>query len=121
MKKQNKKIMVAEDDEGILDVVKTILEMHKYDVVVATDYQSIKNIKDGLPDLLLLDVWMGKLDGRKICKYLKSRPETNHIPIIMFSATKDLENSAKQAGADDFLEKPFEINNFISKIKKHLH
>lgn len=115
-----RKVMVAEDDQGISDVLKTILEMHGYEVAVALDEQTVKNINTELPDLLLLDLWMGRSDGRIICKTLKSQPATKHIPIILVSATRDLAKTAKEFGADDFLEKPFDMDNLVKKIRKFL-
>ncbi len=71
------------------------------------------------PDALLLDVWMSGQDGREICKFLKNRSNTKHIPIIMISASKDVAASVKAAGADDFLTKPFEMDELIKKVKKY--
>lgn len=116
----NKKILVAEDNDAILDAIKIILEMNGYFVDCTTDGKTVENIKDNLPDLLLLDVWMGKHDGRKICKHLKNQAKTKDIPIIMISATRDLEKSAQESGADDFLEKPFEIEDLLAKVKRFI-
>ncbi|MBI2600163.1 response regulator transcription factor, partial [Candidatus Daviesbacteria bacterium] len=103
-----KKVLVAEDDQGIADVVKTILEMNGFEVAIAVDEQTIKEMRTNLPDLLLLDLWMGHSDGKLICRNLKSQASTKHIPIILVSATRDLAKTAKDFGADDFLEKPFD-------------
>jgi DNA-binding response OmpR family regulator len=63
---------------------------------------------------------MSGVDGRDICKYLKQQDDTKKIPILMLSASRDIEESAMQACADDFLAKPFEMNELLKKIKKHL-
>lgn len=118
MKNNKKKVMVAEDDEGILGVLTTILEMYGYEVMVAKDETSLQNMKLNLPDLILLDVWMGSSDGRKICRFLKEQKSTKHIPVIMVSATRDLDRSARLSGADDYLEKPFDMEDLINKVKK---
>lgn len=120
MTEVKKKILVAEDDQGIADVVKTILEMQGFEVILAADGQVAKKMQADLPDLLLLDLWMGRSDGKVICRALKSQPATKHIPIILISATRDLASTAKGFGADDFLEKPFDIDNLIKKVKKYL-
>lgn len=60
-------------------------------------------------------------DGREICKILKEQTTTKKIPIIMISASKDADAMAKKAGADDFIAKPFDIEEILSKIKKHLN
>ena len=60
-----------------------------------------------LPDLLLLDIWMSGTDGLDICKQLKQNTATQHIPIVLLSASREIEKSALDAGANDFLSKPF--------------
>ncbi|MCR4305996.1 MAG: response regulator [Candidatus Daviesbacteria bacterium] len=120
MTDRKKKILVAEDDQGIADVVKTILEMNGFEVFIAVDEQGVKSMKTDLPDLLLLDLWMGHSDGKIICRALKSQPSTKHIPIILVSATRDLAKAAEEFGADDFLEKPFDMDNLVKKIRKFL-
>jgi len=115
-----KTIMIAEDDEGILDAMKLMLEMHGYNVVTTIDGTTILEMKDNLPDLLLLDIWMSGIDGRTICKQLKSQQETKNLPIIMISASNEVSASAKKAGADDFLAKPFDIDDLLAKVEKNI-
>jgi DNA-binding response OmpR family regulator len=74
----------------------------------------------GLPDLILIDVLLSGKDGREIVKSLKSQQETKQIPTIMFSAHPSAEETMQQAGADDFLEKPFDIDVLLAKITHHL-
>ncbi len=116
----SKKILVADDDSAILDVIQQILEMDGYEVKTTVDGETIKKMRKGLPDLLLLDIWMSGTDGRLICKQLKSQEITKHIPIIIISANKDTEGIAKEAGADDFLTKPFEMNDLLAKVKYYI-
>jgi CheY-like chemotaxis protein len=71
------------------------------------------------PDLLLLDIWMSGQDGRDICKYLKKNPTTKNIPIILVSASRDIMQSAKNAGADDFIAKPFEMETLLDKVRHY--
>src|SRR5690348_9426088 len=97
-----KKILVADDDPAIVESTTLILEEFGYDVDSTVDGQTIYKMEKDYPDLLLLDIWMSGEDGREICKYLKKSALTKHIPIIMVSASRDIQNSAKEAGADDF-------------------
>jgi DNA-binding response OmpR family regulator len=115
-----KKIMIAEDDDGILDAMKIMLEMHGYEVTTTIDGRTVQDMKDELPDLLLLDIWMSGIDGRTICKHLKGQELTKHIPIIMVSASKDVADSAHNAGANDFLAKPFEMDELLAKVTKYI-
>ena len=110
-----KKIMIADDDPGIVDAVKMMLEFEGYDVAYTLDGAKVLTMTD-FPDLLLLDIWMSGQDGRDICKELKKREDTKGIPVIMISASIDLAKSARDAGANDFLEKPFNMNELLEKI-----
>jgi DNA-binding response OmpR family regulator len=118
--KQRKKILIVDDDPSICDAVSMILEESGYDVESMVNGEAIYTMKKDFPDLFLLDIWMSGIDGRDICKYLKKQDVTKNIPIIMISANKDTEKFAKEAGADDFLTKPFEMSNLVEKITKYV-
>jgi DNA-binding response OmpR family regulator len=115
----SKKILIAEDDEGILEAMKIMLELEDYEVKTTVDGKAIHDMKEELPDLLLLDIWMSGMDGRDICKYLKSQEHTKHIPIILMSASKETEKTAREVGADDFLAKPFELDELVAMVEKY--
>jgi len=112
--------MIADDDPGIVDAVEIILDFEGYEVLSTVNGSTVLDMKTEFPDLLLLDIWMSGSDGRDICRELKQRLDTKSIPIIMISASRDIERSAYEAGADDFLAKPFEIDDLLGKIKRLL-
>lgn len=114
-----KKILVADDDPGIVDALQIMLEEADYEVSTTTNGHTVRKVKEELPDVILLDVWMSGEDGRDICKYLKSQDSTKNIPIIMISATRDLAESAKKAGAEDFITKPFQMDDLLAKIAQY--
>lgn len=114
-----KKVLVADDDPAILEVIMLMLEDAGYDAKTIVDGQTERIVEEYLPDVILLDIWMSGLDGRTICKALKKQKSTMNIPIIMMSANKDTEKIAKESGADDFLTKPFEMNDFLSIVHKY--
>lgn len=115
------KILVADDDAGIVDALQMVLEDADYEVQTTMDGHSVLEVDHKkLPDVILLDIWMSGEDGRDICRNLKSRQETMNIPIIMISATGDLATSAKAAGADDFLPKPFHMEHLLEKVEKYV-
>jgi DNA-binding response OmpR family regulator len=120
MNKNKKKILVADDDPAILDALQIMLEEIGYDVETTTNGRTVQAMKEHLPDLLLLDIWMSGMDGRDICIYLKKHKNTRQIPIIMISANKDAKMIAKEAGADDFIEKPFEMDELLGKVEKYI-
>jgi CheY-like chemotaxis protein len=115
-----KKIMIADDDPAILDAVGIMLEFEGYDVQSISNGADLFGLTGQFPDLLLLDIWMSGSDGRDICKYLKQNPDTCKIPVVLVSASKDIERSAIEAGADDFLAKPFDMDDLIKKIERQL-
>lgn len=115
-----KKIMIVDDDEGILDALSMMLEYKGYEVSTCKNGNTILTMEQDFPDLLLLDIWMSGIDGRNVCRQLKEKLQTKKIPIIMISASKDIERSAIDSGADDFLAKPFEMNELIKKIETYI-
>lgn len=112
--------MIADDDPGIIDAVEMMLQFEGYEVISTMNGAAVLEMKNELPDLYLLDIWMSGQDGRDICKELKKRNITKNIPVIMISASTDLARSARDAGADDFLEKPFNMNDLLDKIALQL-
>ncbi len=114
------KILLADDDLAIVDTMRMMLEDAGYAVEAVVDEAVVQETRKHLPDLLLLDIWMSGIDGREICKQLKSKEKTKHIPIIMISADKDTGRLAKEAGADDFLAKPFDMDDFLAKVAKYM-
>ncbi|RYY68633.1 MAG: response regulator transcription factor [Chitinophagaceae bacterium] len=115
-----KKILIVDDDTDILFILKIMLEMKGFAVEISAEPGKILLPGSDMPDLLLLDIWMGNYDGREICQQLKSRPATNRLPIILLSASKDIEQSAKDSGADDFVAKPFEQKYLLEKIGRYI-
>ncbi len=116
MNNSNIRIMIADDDPGILDSVSIMLEYRGYDVLLSS-INTLEAVKQELPDLLLLDIWMSGQDGIDICKALKADEKTKELPVLMISASRDIEGSARNAGADDFLAKPFEMNQLFAKME----
>jgi DNA-binding response OmpR family regulator len=111
------RIMIADDDSGILDSLSLLLQFEGYNVTTSFNGAELKDMSTGFPDVLLLDIWMSGTDGRDICKMLRTRELTKDLPIIMMSASADVRTSALDAGASDFLAKPFEMDLLITKIE----
>ena len=119
-KGKHKTILIADDDPGIVDALAQFLEEVGYAVRTTVDTTTIGALADGLPDLILLDIRMSGRDGSEICKRLKSSDATRAIPIIIFSASKDTERIARDAGADDFIAKPFDMDQLVEKIERYI-
>jgi len=121
MNKEHKKVLVVDDDLGILEALQAILEEEGYIVTVADNGGYIENLPvDDLPNLILLDILLSGKDGRTIARQLKNQASTCHIPIILLSAHPNLKKDATSCGADDFVAKPFDIDALLTKIEQHL-
>lgn len=115
-----KKIFVVDDDQGIVDALTLLLETEGYEVYSFDSGEFVAKLSTLMPHLILLDVLLSGEDGRDIAKYLKSQPLSHKIPIIMLSAHPNALDIAQNAGADDFLAKPFEIETLLSRISAFL-
>lgn len=113
-------IVIADDDPAILEAMKLTLELYDFEVETVGDGNVIPKLVSLQPKLLLLDICMSGIDGREVCKTMKALDATKDIPVIMISASCDLKESMRYSGADDFLEKPFEIHDLLSKVNKYL-
>ncbi len=117
-----KKVLVIEDDKDIRDTIVYVLEEQGYDVTSSEDAKILKSLDELKPDLILLDNWLTEwksdASGQQISKQLKTDPATKHIPIVMISAVSNIQEIAEAAHADDFLKKPFNLNDIIAVVKK---
>lgn len=117
----NKRILVIDDDETILDVVKIVLQEAGFSVTTAVNSKAIVRItSQNKPDLILLDVLLSGEDGTEVCKVLKADKKTQGIPVIMLSAHSNASKVSKACGADGFLAKPFDIDDLIKNVKQML-
>jgi len=114
-----KKVLVVDDDIGIRDIIKLILDDEGYEVnELDNGHQVDSTIACWVPDVILLDVMLGDMDGRDICRHLKSEKNTASIPIIIISATHSRYTlPQKNCAANDYLEKPFDIDDLVRKVK----
>jgi DNA-binding response OmpR family regulator len=113
-----KKILVTDDDSGVQDIFKLIFERAGYEVMVYGEAHSIFQNKFTRPDLFLLDKQLSGQDGLEVCQFLKSQSDTKDIPVIIISATPGISKMAMDAGADDFLEKPFQMKELLKLVDK---
>jgi DNA-binding response OmpR family regulator len=115
-----KKVLVVDDDNDILDVIRIILEDEGYVVSTLNNARGIiEELTSNRPDLILLDVMLCGMDGREVCKTMKVNPAFKTIPVIMISASHNLNGFLEQTSADGFISKPFDMDNLISLVKSH--
>lgn len=110
-----KKILIVDDDKGILEALHLILESEGYFVKTASsEKETFESINHFHPDLILLDVLLSGEDGRTICKKIKSTIAST--PVLMMSAHLSAKDTSLNMGADGFLAKPFGITELLEKI-----
>ena len=115
-----KRILIVDDDAAIGEVLQMMLEDAGYAVEIQMDGQRAQQMTEPFPDLLFLDIRVSGTDGRAICRHLKSQEAARHMPIILLSANQYIPRMATEAGADDFLEKPFAMGDVLALAEKYL-
>ncbi len=118
---QKAKILVVDDDSGIGEMLKTLLEFYGYEVVVTEQPEETEEIilKQDI-DLVMLDMLISGVNGTDVCTRLRDNKPTENIPVLMMSALHDAGEKCRKAGANDFIAKPFEMDDLIEKIDKVL-
>jgi two-component system response regulator VicR len=112
----HKKILVIDDDQDILDLTEIILQEKGYEVIASLTADILEDVLLIHPDLILIDDWLNGTSGHELCKKMKSAEATRHIKIIIFSASTGLQKIAEDCLADNFIEKPFEIDHLTDTI-----
>lgn len=116
-----KRILLVEDNELNLDMLKRRLDRLGYDIMVATDgANGVQSALEAKPDIILMDMSLPVLDGWEATRQLKNNDATRGIPIIGLSAHAMSEDKARamDAGCDDYETKPVHLNRLLSKIEK---
>ena len=117
------KILVVDDNAYLVDILCFSLEMENYEVLKAYDgEEALKIISNNLPDLILADIMMPKMDGFELCKKTKENPKTKDIPFLFLTAKGKLDDQLKgfSLGGDDYIVKPFNLNDLLNKISKSI-
>ncbi len=119
----NKKILIVDDEQDIVETLKFMLEAQGYVCFCAYDGETGLNMaKELLPDLMILDVMMPKINGYKISRLLKYDTKYKDIPIIMVTARSQDDDRAigEETGVNEYITKPFELDDVIAKVKEYL-
>ncbi|HEY75990.1 MAG TPA: response regulator [Thermoflexia bacterium] len=117
------KILVAEDEKDIRELIAFTLRFAGYDVVLANNgAEALEKVDKEKPALVLLDVRMPKMTGYEVCRRLKENPETENIPVVFLSAKgQDREvQEGYESGAIDYIIKPFVPDELIAQVKRIL-
>ena len=118
---KKKKILIADDDTLIHDIISTVLSADEYEIIHAYNgLETLERVDSELPDLVVLDIMMPFKDGRDVCQDIRKNPKTADIKILMLSARDNQSDRilGLEIGADDYMIKPFSPYHLASKIKK---
>jgi CheY-like chemotaxis protein len=116
-----KKILIFDDDAAILEVITIIFEENGYEVKISeTSHDILEKVAEYHPDVILMDNWIPKIGGVEATKLLKSSEEFNHIPVIYVTANNDIAALASEAQADDYVSKPFNLDDLEEMVAKHM-
>ncbi len=121
MKGNSLKVMIIDDNEDIITMIRTILEMKGYNIFIKMNIGSIENsINELSPDLIIMDMLLSGGDGRMICQSLKKDNRLASIPVLMISAHPNTKEECLNARADMFLEKPFDLQDLFKSVNESL-
>jgi DNA-binding response OmpR family regulator len=118
-----KRILLVDDEPALVELIKIRLEANGYEVIPASDGQQALDLaRKEMPELIILDLTLPRVDGYKVCRLLKSDDRYKKIPILLFTARAQESDKelGKEAGADGYIIKPFEPSSLLAKIKEFL-
>ena len=116
----NKKVFIFDDNIEILELCTEILEDLGLEVKTSPTTNSVEEqVSSYMPDLIFMDNWLPDISGIEATKLIKANETLKHIPVIYFSANSNISALASEAGADEFLAKPFDIDLFERTVKKY--
>ena len=116
-----KKILILDDNEDILEMIKIALEDEGHEVECMINTNDIyKTISHTKPDLLIVDYILPGINGGELCHQVKNNPKTEHIPVIMVSGHQRVLQSLGTYGADVFIAKPFSLEDIVNNVNNCL-
>ncbi|GAC1310713.1 MAG: hypothetical protein NVSMB24_28530 [Mucilaginibacter sp.] len=117
-----KRVLILDDDAASLDIMERLLISAGFRVKAVEQTDDIfALIAQYKPDVLVVDYLLRGPNGGELCHQIKANPATSHIPVIITSAFSQISRSINKSGCDDFIEKPFDIYDFVDRVKAVSH
>jgi len=117
-----KKICVLEDNDDIRELIEMVFEAEAFDVVsFSTVTEFTAKVPSVQPDVFLLDVMLPDGNGLEVCRKLREDEATTHIPIVIMTANSRMDKMMENCDADDFIAKPFDIDDLAKRIHKQIN
>ena len=119
-----KKILIVDDEQDIVESLKFVLEVSGFMCYTAYNGEDgLRLAKEIMPDLIILDVMMTKINGYKISRLLKYDNKYKDIPIIMVTARSQMEDKmiGEETGVNEYITKPFELEQIVKKVEEYLN
>jgi signal transduction histidine kinase len=116
-------LMIVDDNVDTVELLTKRFKTQGYDIIAAYDgEQALRKVRENMPDIILLDIMMPKIDGYEVCRQLKQDEKTKHIPILMLTAKSQVPEKVRglDTGADGYLTKPFDYNELAARVRSLL-
>ncbi len=119
---EGKKVFIFDDNKDLLELCTIVLEEAGYQIKTSTTSNGIiEQVAEYRPDIIFMDNWLPDVSGIEATRKLKADDNLKNIPVIYFSANNNVSALAKEAGADDYLSKPFDISSLEDIVRKYAH
>ena len=117
-----KRVLVVDDNQGMQELLQTLLELENYEAIIAQNgLVALEKLETVKPDLILLDLMMPEMDGFAFVEELQRRELHSHIPILVMTAGAHVKARTEQMGLHNYLEKPFDLFQFLDALTELLH
>lgn len=113
------KVLLVDDDVDLLEMVCLMLRVNDLDAdCISRGNEVFPCLQSGDPDIVVMDVFLGDSDGRDLCLKIKNEQKYSRLPVLLYSAGNVSDSTLVECGADDFLQKPFDMNVLINRIRQ---
>ncbi len=111
-----KKVLIIENDHDIRDIISFVLQEGGFETISIPEPKSHEHLLQYEPNVIIIDEFINKNPGHRLCLQLKQAEQLKGVPVIVISTANDIELIVKECKANDFIKKPFDINEIVAKV-----